>query len=89
MDPMRQSEPAKTQTPEPDDAPSPNLSPEQQELLRSLERSLQQVARGETRPVGEFLEELRLEREAEANDNQNVDGVRSPNPETPQEVSSS
>ena len=88
MDPMKQSEPSKAQAPEPD-APSPNLSPEQQELLRSLERSLQQVARGETRPVAEFLEELRLEREAEANDNQIVDGIRSPDPETPQEVSSS
>lgn len=88
MDPMTQSEPSKRQTSEPD-APSPNLSPEQQELLRSLDRSLQQVARGETRPVSEFLEELRLEREAEANDHQIVDGIRSPDPETSQEVSSS
>ena len=43
------------------------LTPEQRELLRSLERSFQQAARGETRPFLEFLEELRLEREAEDN----------------------
>ncbi len=49
----------------------PKLSPEQQELLRSLELSLQQAARGETRPAQEFLEEWRLEREAEANAHQN------------------
>ncbi len=59
------------------------LTLSQQELLCSLERSSQQVARGETRPVGEFLEELRLEREAEANDNPIVDGIRSPDSETP------
>ena len=59
------------------------LTLSQQELLCSLERSSQQVARGETRPVGEFLEELRLEREAESNDNPIVDGIRSPDSETP------
>ena len=59
------------------------LTLSQQELLCSLERSSLQVARGETRPVGEFLEELRLEREAEANDNPIVDGIRSPDSETP------
>lgn len=61
---MRRSEPAKMQAPEPD-APDPNLSPEQLDLLRSLHKSFQQAARGETRPFREFLEELRLEREAE------------------------
>ena len=66
MDPMRQSEPAKMQAPEPD-APDPNLSPEQRDLLRSLHKSFQQAARGETRPFREFLDELRLEREAEEN----------------------
>ncbi len=44
-----------------------DLSPEQRELLRSLHRSFQQAARGETRPFREFLRELRLEREAEEN----------------------
>ncbi len=43
------------------------LSEEQRELLRSLHKSFQQAARGETRPAREFLEELRLEREAEEN----------------------
>ena len=43
------------------------LNPEQRELLRSLHRSFQQAARGETRPFEEFLAELRLEREAEEN----------------------
>ena len=37
------------------------LTPEQKELLASLERSFQQAARGETRPAREFLEELRQE----------------------------
>lgn len=44
-----------------------DLSPEQRELLRSLHKSFQQAARGETRPFHEFLRELRLEREAEEN----------------------
>ena len=65
------------------EAEQAELTLSQQELLCSLERSSQQVARGETRPVGEFLEELRLEREAEANDNPIVDGIRSPDSETP------
>ncbi|MCY3979417.1 MAG: hypothetical protein OXG23_15070 [Chloroflexi bacterium] len=43
------------------------LSEEQRELLRSLHKSFQQAARGETRPFREFLRELRLEREAEEN----------------------
>ena len=42
-----------------------DLTPEQRELLRSLHRSFQQAARGETRPFSEFLRELRMEREAE------------------------
>ena len=52
-----------------------NLTPEQRELLRSLERSFQQAARGETRCVWEFLEELRLEQEAEDNASQNNVGL--------------
>ena len=44
-----------------------DLTPEQRELLRSLHKSFQQAARGETRPAREFLEEWRLEREAEEN----------------------
>ncbi|MCY3834351.1 MAG: hypothetical protein OXG85_15160 [Chloroflexi bacterium] len=43
------------------------LNAEQRELLRSLHRSFQQAARGETRNFLEFLRELRLEREAEEN----------------------
>lgn len=43
------------------------LNAEQKELLRSLHKSFQQAARGETRPFREFLRELRLEREAEEN----------------------
>ena len=39
------------------------LNTEQRELLRSLHKSFQQAARGETRPAWEFLEEWRLERE--------------------------
>ncbi len=48
-----------------------NLMPEQRELLRSLERSFQQAARGETRLAKEFMEEWRLEREARDNDSKN------------------
>ena len=48
-------------------ADEPALNAEQRELLGSLHRSFQQAARGETRPAKEFLEEWRLEREAEAN----------------------
>ncbi len=44
-----------------------DLTPEQRELLCSLYKSFQQAARGETRPAREFLEEWRVEREAEAN----------------------
>ena len=43
------------------------LNAEQRELLRSLHKSFQQAARGETRPAREFLKELRMEREAEEN----------------------
>ena len=43
------------------------LTEEQRALIRSLHKSFQQAARGETRPAREFLEEWRLEREAEAN----------------------
>ena len=50
-----------------------DLSPEQRDLLRSLHRSFQQAARGETRPAREFLEEWRLEREAEAHASRNGD----------------
>ncbi len=67
----------------------PKLSPEQQDLLRSLEISIQQAVRGETRPVWEFLEELRLEREAEANEHHIDSGLRIPDKETDQAVSSS
>ena len=49
-----------------DDAPA--LTDEQQELVASLHRSFQQAARGETRSVWEFLEELRQEDEAAANE---------------------
>ena len=42
-----------------------NLTPAQRELARALERSFQQVERGETRPLEEFLRELRSELEAE------------------------
>ena len=45
-----------------DDAPA--LTAEQQEIVESLHRSFQQAARGETRSVWEFLEELRQEEEA-------------------------
>ncbi|MDE2819081.1 MAG: hypothetical protein OXN94_05965 [Chloroflexota bacterium] len=65
------------------------LSPERQDLLRSLEISIQQAVRGETRPVWEFLEELRLEREAEANKHHIDSGLRIPDKETDQAVSSS
>lgn len=47
------------------------LNEKQRELLRSLERSFQQAARGETRCVWEFLEELQLEQEAEDNASHN------------------
>lgn len=47
------------------------LNAEQRALLRSLHKSFQQAARGETRPAREFLEEWRLEREAEANASRN------------------
>ena len=53
------------------EAEQAELTPEQRELLQSLERSFQQAARGETRPAREFLEEWRLEREAEANARRN------------------
>ena len=43
------------------------LNAEQRELLRSLHRSFQQAARGETRDFLDLLRELRLEREAEEN----------------------
>ena len=43
------------------------LNAEQRELLRSLHKSFQQAARGETRDFLEFLRELRLEREVEEN----------------------
>ncbi len=43
------------------------LTEEQRALIRSLHKSFQQAARGETRPAREFLRELRLEREAEEN----------------------
>lgn len=43
------------------------LNAEQRALLRSLHRSFQQAARGETRDFLEFLRVLRLEREAEEN----------------------
>ena len=43
----------------------PDLNEEQRALLRSLHKSFQQAERGEMRPAREFLEELRLEREAE------------------------
>ena len=43
------------------------LTEEQRALIRSLHKSFQQAARGETRPFHEFLRELRLEREAEEN----------------------
>lgn len=43
------------------------LNEQQRELLRSLHKSFQQAARGETRPFREFMQELRLEREAEEN----------------------
>ena len=46
-----------------------HLNPEQRELLRSLERAFEQAERGETRPAAEFLEEWRLEREAEESAN--------------------
>lgn len=52
-------------------ADQPNLTAEQRELLDSLHKSFQQAARGETRPAREFLEEWRLEREAEANESRN------------------
>ena len=47
------------------------LNAEQRALLRSLHKSFQQAARGETRPAREFLEEWRLEREAETNASRN------------------
>ena len=37
------------------------LTAEEQELIESLHRSFQQAARGEYRPVEEFLDELRRE----------------------------
>ena len=50
------------------------LTAEQQELVASLHRSFQQAARGETRSVWEFLEELR--QEDEAADNEDRDNGR-------------
>ena len=52
-------------------ADQPDLTAEQRELLDSLHRSFQQAARGEFRPAREFMEELRLEREAEDNASRN------------------
>ena len=49
----------------------PNLTADQRELLDSLHKSFQQAERGETRPAREFLEEWRLEREAEENASRN------------------
>ena len=45
------------------------LTPKQRELLRSLERSMMQAARGEGRPVQGLLRELRMKRAAEENAN--------------------
>ena len=47
------------------EADRPELNEDQLELLASLERAFQQAERGETRCVWEFMEEWRLEREAE------------------------
>ena len=47
------------------------LNAEQRALLRSLHKSFQQAARGETRPAREFLEEWRLESEADTNASRN------------------
>ncbi len=47
---------------------APALTAEQQELVAALHRSFQQAARGETRSVWEFLEELRQEDEAAGNE---------------------
>ena len=59
---------ARTEDPSVDTlANEPELNAEQRALLRSLHKSFQQAARGETRPFSEFLRELRLEREAEDN----------------------
>lgn len=52
-------------------ADKPNLTAEQRALLDSLHKSFQQAERGETRSAREFLEEWRLEREAEANASRN------------------
>ena len=52
---------------QPKSADARELTAEEKELIESLHRSFQQAARGETRPVEEFLEELRLERETEEN----------------------
>lgn len=61
-------EPVKDSVAAPDPlADRTDLTPEQRELLRSLHKSFQQAARGETRPFSEFLRELRMEREAEEN----------------------
>ena len=42
-----------------------DLTPEQLELIRSLEIAWAQSERGEVRPAREFMEEWRLEQEAE------------------------
>ncbi len=68
--PTKHAEPATREMIDPEEA---HLTPEQRQLLRSLERSLEQSERGEYRSVWEFLEELRLEREAE--DNARSNGV--------------
>ena len=60
--PTMQAEPMTQEAIDPEEA---RLNPEQRELLRSLERALDESERGEYRSVWEFLEELRLEREAE------------------------
>lgn len=44
-----------------------NLTPAQQELLRDLRESLQQMKRGELLPARETLREIELELEAEDN----------------------
>ncbi len=49
---------------QPKAAEARELTAEEKELIESLHRSFQQAARGEYRPVQEFLDELRKEDEA-------------------------
>ena len=60
--PIVQAEPMTVDAVDPKEA---HLTPDQRELLRSLERGLEQAARGEYIPLSEVVAELRVKTIAE------------------------